>query len=455
MKLKPYFTAALLVGVLGTIQPLSASDRVWNSSGTSAFFSGPGNGWNTAVPGPADTANFNFATSATFTVTMVASATNQYMRLNGAGPLTVNLDLAGFNYVATDSGGTQDNTTSIARGSNANNTLNILGSGTFSSNGIFISGNASATGKVTVSGAGTVLSVSGTDTVIGSAGSGTLEVTNKASFITAGSTGVTRIGRNNAASSVGTVVIDDATWTASNETQVGSAQVGSSTSASSGHLIVQNGGKVFLTESGTSGWLSFGAANNSATGLITGAGSEVSTASTVAIGGRGNSAATAGTVNVTVENGGKLVTTGTLNLFETGTLAVADGLVSAGRLGSGSALAAGKIEFTLSGTNALMDITGNVNLDSTKAALELSLLTGTTYNVGDVIHLINYGGTLSGAFFGITNGQELSFGGYDFEFSYGTGSNSFMSLTVVPEPSTAALLGMVALATLTARKRRK
>ena len=416
MNHKRHYFTALLVGVLSMIQPLSASDRLWTNA-VSGPFSGTGNQWNT-VPGTGDTANFNVG-GTDFTVTLVGHVTNQYMRINGSSAFTLTLDLAGYNYTTTQGGGGAGDTTSIARSGGDNNTLNIQGGGKFTSYGFIISANATATGKVAVSGTGTELSVNSSDTVVGYAGTGTLEIKNKAKFT---SDSVVALGR--AASSVGTLLINDATWTANNE-----ARIGYNNTNSTGHLIVTNGGKVSFTgTSGSTGYLSFGD-TGTATGLITGAGSEISTKSIIAIGGRGNTVG--GSADVTVEDGGKLITTNALNIFSNGSLSVEDALVSAGTLGNSSASVAGEISLTLSGLDPLMEISGNVYLDGSAATLDLSLQTGASYSANDVIRLIEYGGTLSGTFSNYTEGQIFKLDDYDFQFGYAltNGSDTFIGLT--------------------------
>ena len=436
-------TLLFCLGLSGFADTASAATRNWVAA-TDGDFSDTSKWSSSLVPGVNDVAQFfgspEYPADSSFTVTLTGNVVNQFLRTDGDNPYSVTLDLAGYNYTAalyTDA----TNSTVVARGSNDKNTLNIVGSGTFSSNGFSIATNATARGSVAVSGTGTELSVHTNETLIGSTGTGSMAVSNGGKLTTST---LARIGR--ASGSVGTVLISGGTWAASHEVQVASFNA-----TSSGSLTVEDGGQVTLTTTSQNGWLSFGALGT-ATALITGAGSEVSAVSTIAIGGRGNNAG--GNAQVTVEDGGKLITTAALNIHAPGSLSVEDALVSAGSLGNATAAVAGNISLTLSGLNALMDVSGDVFLNSSAATLTLSLQTGASYAVNDVIRLIEYGGTLSGAFVGITNGQELTFGGYDFEFSYGTGSDSFMSLTVVPEPSTASLLALFALTALSCKRRR-
>ncbi len=415
-----------LAGMLATT---SASTRVWQNAVDGNF--SDVTKWN-ALPGTGDVAAFTgnpaYPASSSFTVTLTAYVTNQWMRVDGDGPFAMTLNLAGRNYTATDFTSITDSTV-VARGGNDNNTLRIEGGGVFSSNGFNIATNATAVGGVTVTGVGTELSVATNDLNIGSSGSGTLNLTNKGKLTTSS---IARIGRGNG--SVGAVNISDATWAASHEVQFGSFNAGSS-----GSLTVNSGGKVSLTTAGQNGWLSFGALG-SASAVISGVGSEVSAASIVAIGGRGNSVG--GNADVAVENGGKLSTTGVLQLFSTGSLSVEDALVSAASLGTVSTLAAGELSLTLSGTGPLVDLSGDVYLDGGASVLALSLQTGASYALNDVIHLIDYGGSLTGTFSNFTEGELFDLGDYQFQFSYemGTGGDHFIGLTVVPEPSTGVFL---------------
>jgi hypothetical protein len=88
------------------------------------------------------------------------------------------------------------------------------------------------------------------------------------------------------------------------------------------------------------------------------------------------------------------------------------------------------------------------------AILSFNVLTGTPFSTSSVFTLATYGGSLSGAFSGWTNNGVYTIGGGDYIFSYGTGSNSAITLTAVPEPGTLGLLGL-ALGGFFARRLRK
>jgi autotransporter-associated beta strand protein len=96
---------------------------------------------------------------------------------------------------------------------------------------------------------------------------------------------------------------------------------------------------------------------------------------------------------------------------------------------------------------------GNLLIDPA-AILSFNVLTGTPFSTSSVFTLATYGGSLSGAFSGWTNNGVYTIGGGDYIFSYGTGSNSAITLTAVPEPGTLGLLGL-ALGGFFARRLRK
>jgi len=74
----------------------------------------------------------------------------------------------------------------------------------------------------------------------------------------------------------------------------------------------------------------------------------------------------------------------------------------------------------------------------------------------DVFTLANYG-SLTGTFAGLSQNANFALGDYVFQIDYGSGTASSINLTVlsvIPEPSSALLLGL-GLAALALRKRRR
>jgi autotransporter-associated beta strand protein len=86
-------------------------------------------------------------------------------------------------------------------------------------------------------------------------------------------------------------------------------------------------------------------------------------------------------------------------------------------------------------------VEGNLSIDPA-AILSFNVLTGTPFSTSSIYTIATYGGSLSGAFSGWTDNAVYTIGGGDYVFSYGTGSNSAITLTAVPEPGTLGLLGL-------------
>ncbi len=86
--------------------------------------------------------------------------------------------------------------------------------------------------------------------------------------------------------------------------------------------------------------------------------------------------------------------------------------------------------------------------DITNADLEIVLGSGFSADISDEFILISYATSLAGTFKGYGEGSVITVDGYSFELSYGTGGeDSWVSLTVIPEPGVAAaLFGLVVLA---------
>jgi hypothetical protein len=124
--------------------------------------------------------------------------------------------------------------------------------------------------------------------------------------------------------------------------------------------------------------------------------------------------------SVTINAGG-LFAPGDLN---TGTLIDAGALTIAGDLNFQSG------EFRVVGTGSSItsvSIAGNLALDGDPTLVVAGSLTAGPYTIA------SYGGTLSGQF----TSMNIPPG---YTVNYGTGSNSAITLSVVPEPSTATLL---------------
>jgi fibronectin-binding autotransporter adhesin len=95
---------------------------------------------------------------------------------------------------------------------------------------------------------------------------------------------------------------------------------------------------------------------------------------------------------------------------------------------------AAEVDTTQPGQKAdQLAVSGNLTLDPTSI---LNLPVGNVYSPSATITIATYGGTLTGTF-GSTPGLPAN-----YAINYGTGSNSAITLTPVPEPGTLALTGL-------------
>src|SRR5207248_803915 len=124
--------AAIAAAVMTLLQPavLHAIDRNWGDS-AGGYFSDPSNWTGGVVPGTADRAVFNLAT--TYTVTFDVNPVNDRLRVNNDG---VTFNLTNHSYTLTNT-----SSTSVSVGGSGNihgqpaahGALRLLGNGTFSS----------------------------------------------------------------------------------------------------------------------------------------------------------------------------------------------------------------------------------------------------------------------------------------------------------------------------------
>jgi fibronectin-binding autotransporter adhesin len=240
-------------------------------------------------------------------------------------------------------------------------------------------------------------------------------------------------------------------FTIANKLQLTSgASVGVATANSAGISGVISGGATFTKVGGgiltlTANNTYTGATNVNA-GTLRIAGSNASTAlTTVAngatIGGIGSLAG-----GLTILAGGTLAPGNSAGTFTTGNLSLA----------SGSTFA---FEFGLSASD-LVNVNGTLSLGSADFTLT-DLATG-TLSLGDSLTLFGYTGALTGTFSGLADLASFNEAGYDWQIRYadtsagtlngGIGS-SFVTLTVVPEPSS-FLLGMIGASGLLLLRRR-
>lgn len=84
----------------------------------------------------------------------------------------------------------------------------------------------------------------------------------------------------------------------------------------------------------------------------------------------------------------------------------------------------------------LVSVGGDLNLGG--ATLALNQINSFSSSTGWVYTIANYGGTLTGTFSGLNEGDQVG----NYFISYGSGSSGAITLTAVPEPGTLGLLGL-------------
>lgn len=100
---------------------------------------------------------------------------------------------------------------------------------------------------------------------------------------------------------------------------------------------------------------------------------------------------------------------------------------------------------------------GDIDLIDNGVHLALGLADGFSGQSGEVYTVFRYGGTLTGQFADFAEGAIVGVEGSEWSFalSYGSGTNDQITLTLIPEPSTYALLlsGLAVVATIVVRRR--
>ena len=100
-----------------------------------------------------------------------------------------------------------------------------------------------------------------------------------------------------------------------------------------------------------------------------------------------------------------------------------------------------------------LDVTGNVDLVGT---LDVKLIDGFKLHRGNVFNFLRVGGTLTGQYDGLGEGDLVrNFGGQDLFITYGGGDGNDVALftNAVPEPTTAIIWSMLAGLGMTMRRR--
>jgi hypothetical protein len=165
--------------------------------------------------------------------------------------------------------------------------------------------------------------------------------------------------------------------------------------------------------------------------------------------------------SVTVQGGGTLATGNSIESLTTGALSLQALSTFAYEINNdAAAIVAGD----------LTAVTGNLTLDlGNTAILTLTDLGSGSWSAGEKLTLISYSGVWNNGLFNyasstLANGSTFTFSGMEWAFNYNdtvagtnytgdlTGSN-FVTMTAVPEPNVAALLGGLAAFALLRRRR--
>ncbi|NLW86210.1 MAG: PEP-CTERM sorting domain-containing protein [Planctomycetes bacterium] len=155
-----------------------------------------------------------------------------------------------------------------------------------------------------------------------------------------------------------------------------------------------------------------------------------------------------GNASLTIQNGASVTATGTLTVWDPGSVTVTGGSLQAAamNLKDNSDLA---LTVNDSISAAIVNITGDLTIGS---GVVLSLQFDDAGAYGDFIPLIQYAGALSGTFAGLEEGSQVMVGGTAMTLTY-TGGDNNTTIALVPEPMTMSLLALGA-AGLVVRRRK-
>ncbi|MES2922228.1 MAG: autotransporter-associated beta strand repeat-containing protein [Verrucomicrobiota bacterium] len=437
--------SGILFGGATTIA-LDANRGIQINTGATATFQAGGTTnvltLNGAVSNQSNTGNFSLATNTTnaTTGTVVLAGSNTFAtgstislgggtNLGGGILRLANSNALGSNAVTLNAAGGNSNwigavelSGGVTIGSNA--TLNISGhnqGGTSADNLRNLSGNNAFNGSINITGTGGAYQINsdeaGSTLTIGGNINNTLNSSRTLNFIGAGDTTVN-----------GSLAQTGPTGTL---------------------LVVAKSGNGTLTLSNTSVYT--GATTVSAGTLFVN-GSLGNTAVAVTGGTLGGTGSIAGTV--AVSGTGKLAAGTSIESLATGALTMSVGSTFAYEAANNSSIGADLVAVngTLSLTDVTLDLTG-------------SNLASGTWVLGDKVTLISYmsGGVTSG-FTGFLDNTVYTYGSNEWRFDYndttpGTnyasdtlGSTSFVTMTVIPEPTVALLSGFGLLALLRRRR---
>jgi len=334
------------------------------------------------------------------------------------------------------------------------------------SNAFVINAPDSGTVAIGANGAGSAFTLSGGITLNGNLTiqtyNNTINGTTKAqSGFTGGITGTGNVVFNNNGLAANTITMSTSAINHTGSlTLQGSATGDTTISANIGSNVTgvtQNSATSRLVLSGTN---TYTGGTNVNAGILAVNGSLANTTTTVGSGGTLQGSGSIGG-SVTVQSGGIIAAGNSIESLTTGALSLEAGSTFAYEINNDAAAGV---------AGDLTAVTGNLTLDLGNATLLTLGEIGTgSWSLGDKLTLISYSGAWNGGLFNygstLADDSIIDFSGMDWLFNYNdtaagtnytgdlTGS-SFVTMTAVPEPDAAALVGGLGMLALLRRRRR-
>jgi autotransporter-associated beta strand protein len=225
--------------------------------------------------------------------------------------------------------------------------------------------------------------------------------------------------------------------------------------AGTGSVTQSGAGKLTLSGANT-----YTGATSVSAGTIAVNGSLANTSTTVSSGGTLQGSGSIGG-SVTVQSGGTLATGNSIESLTTGALTLEAGSTFAYEINNDAAAGV---------AGDLTAVTGSLTLDSGNLSLLTLAELGTgSWSIGDKLTLISYSGAWNGGLFSyssstLADDSNINFSGMEWSFNYNdaaAGTNytgdltgtSYVTMTAIPEPNTAALVGGLGMLALLRRRR--